>query len=105
MFELTIDASALPGEITRLFLLPQLHDRGGIEANEGPRGVVAASNGIVFDLAGGCEGCIKVFPEVGDQFVIRNHHTGNLLLIYICNFHVLSHLLLFYIYKLHWNLS
>ena len=63
------------GEITRLFLLPQLHDRAGVEANEGPRGVVAASNGLVFDLAGGCVGCIKVYPEVGDQFVIRNHHS------------------------------
>ena len=30
---------------------------------------------------------------------------GNLLLIYICNFHVLSHLLLIYICKLHWNYS
>ena len=30
---------------------------------------------------------------------------GNFLLIYICNFHVLSNLLLIYIYKLHWNLS
>ena len=28
---------------------------------------------------------------------------GNFLLIYICNFHVLSHLLLIYICKLHWN--
>ena len=28
---------------------------------------------------------------------------GKLLLIYICNFHVLSHLLLIYICKLHWN--
>ena len=28
-----------------------------------------------------------------------------LLLIYICNFHVLSHLLLIYICKLHWNLN
>jgi hypothetical protein len=28
--------------------------------------------------------------------------SGNLLLIYICNFHVLSHLLLIYICKLHW---
>ena len=28
---------------------------------------------------------------------------GNLLLIYICNFHVLSILLLIYICKLHWN--
>ena len=28
---------------------------------------------------------------------------GKLLLIYICNFHVLSHLLLIYMCKLHWN--
>jgi hypothetical protein len=31
--------------------------------------------------------------------------SGKFLLIYICNFHVLSHLLLNYIYKLHWNIS
>ena len=31
--------------------------------------------------------------------------TGHFLLIYICNFHVLSHLLLIYICKLHWNLN
>jgi hypothetical protein len=30
---------------------------------------------------------------------------GKFLLIYICNFHVLSHLLLIYICKLHWNLN
>ena len=30
---------------------------------------------------------------------------GNFLLIYICNFHVLSHFLLIYICKLHWNLG
>ena len=29
--------------------------------------------------------------------------SGEFLLIYICNFHVLSHLLLIYICKLHWN--
>jgi hypothetical protein len=28
---------------------------------------------------------------------------GKFLLIYVCNFHVLSHLLLIYIYKLHWK--
>ena len=31
--------------------------------------------------------------------------TGKFLLIYICNFHVLSHLLLIFICKLHWNWS
>jgi hypothetical protein len=30
---------------------------------------------------------------------------GKLLRIYICNFHILSHLLLIYIRKLHWNLN
>ena len=30
--------------------------------------------------------------------------SGKFLLIYICNFHVLSHFLLIYICKLHWNL-
>jgi hypothetical protein len=29
--------------------------------------------------------------------------SGKLLLTYICNFHVLSHLLFIYICKLHWN--
>ena len=31
--------------------------------------------------------------------------SGEFLLIFICNFHVLSHLLLNYICKLHWNLN
>ena len=31
--------------------------------------------------------------------------SGKLLLIYMCNFHVLNHLLLIYICKLHWNLQ
>ena len=31
--------------------------------------------------------------------------SGEFLLIYICNFHVLSNLLLIYIWKLHWNLN
>ena len=38
--------------------------------------------------------CVEIITE-----------TGKLLLIYICNFHVLSHLLLIYICKLHWNLN
>ena len=46
-----------------------------VEAMEGPRGIIAASNGLVFDLAGGCVGCIKVYPEPGDEFVITNHHS------------------------------
>ena len=34
---------------------------------------------------------------------ITTEDEGELLLIYICNFHVISHLLLIYICKLHWN--
>ena len=34
---------------------------------------------------------------------IRRPVTGKLLLIYLCNFHVLSNFLLIYICKLHWN--
>ena len=36
--------------------------------------------------------------------VVSSGALGKLLMIYICNFHVLSHLLLIYICKLHWNL-
>ena len=32
-------------------------------------------------------------------------HSGTFLMIFICNFHVLSDLLLIYICKLHWNLN
>ena len=35
----------------------------------------------------------------------RKQSEGKFLLIYICNFHVLSNLLLIYICKLHWNLN
>ena len=37
------------------------------------------------------------------QYDIRM--SGKLLMIYMCNFHVLSHLLLIYICKLHWNFT
>jgi dynein heavy chain, axonemal len=40
-----------------------------------------------------------------DAVWIESMNTGNFLLIYIRNFHVLNHLLLIYICKLHWNLS
>ena len=42
---------------------------------------------------------ITYFPRRDAEF----RTNGNFLLIYICNFHVLSHLLLIYICKLHWN--
>jgi hypothetical protein len=42
---------------------------------------------------------------VGSVDSICSLETGNLLLISICNFHVLSRLLLIYIRKLHWNLN
>ena len=58
----------------------------------------------------------KVIPAVISKpafFLIQNEkikysevlQAGKLLLIYICNFHVLSHLLLIYICELHWNLN
>ena len=39
----------------------------------------------------------------GEQWYRFDDDEGNSLLIYICNFHVLNHLLLNYICKLHWN--
>jgi hypothetical protein len=44
-----------------------------------------------------------VFGSTGKELVLSTHSEGESLLIFICNFHVLSHLLLIYIYKLHWN--
>jgi hypothetical protein len=38
-------------------------------------------------------------------YLIRSLAPGKFLLIYVCNFRVLSHLLLIYICKLHWNLN
>ena len=49
----------------------------------------------------------KIRPQKpgGSRDVAGAGRTGNFLLIYICNFHVLSNLLLIYICKLHWNLG
>ena len=41
--------------------------------------------------------------SVKDHCDIYLKEFGKFLLIYICNFHVLSHLLFIYICKLHWN--
>lgn len=54
------------GEKARIFLLPKLTE----EANEGPRGVVATSTGMVFDISGGCRGCIIGYPKVGMEMVV-----------------------------------
>lgn len=61
-----VDFSPVPikNTPTRLFLLPQLIDNG-IKASEGARGIVISSSGYVFDLAGGCFGCISIYPRVG----------------------------------------
>ena len=40
---------------------------------------------------------------IGRPWTRFHFPTGKLLMIYICNFHVLSHLLLIYICKLHWT--
>jgi hypothetical protein len=41
--------------------------------------------------------------RLNDKTTKANPLPGNFLLIYLCNFHVLSHLLLIYICILHWN--
>ena len=43
--------------------------------------------------------------HAGMQITDDEADAGNFLLIYICNFHILSHLLLNYICKLHWNFA
>ena len=40
-----------------------------------------------------------------DTVMYESFFRGKLLMIYICNFLVLNHLLLIYICKLHWNLN
>ena len=47
----------------------------------------------------------ELFTFSRGRLVLTLGAAGNFLMIYICNFHVLSHLLLIYICKLHWNLN
>ena len=47
--------------------------------------------------------CIPKGRDV--RFTEKISDEGNLLMIYVCNFHILSLLLLIYICKLHWNRS
>ena len=51
----------------------------------------------------------EVIGEIASAVLLQSRlkaaPSGKFLLIYICNFHVLSHLLLIYICKLHWNPS
>ena len=42
--------------------------------------------------------------KISSKNSVLSWQVGKLLMIFICNFHVLSHLLLIYIRKLHWNL-
>ena len=49
--------------------------------------------------------CINALTNNHTAYCPNGGLLGKLLLIYICNFHVLSYLLLIYIYKLHWNCS
>ena len=44
------------------------------------------------------ESDMEIYREIDEK-----REQVHFLLIYICNFHVLSHLLLIYICKLHWN--
>ena len=45
------------------------------------------------------------FERLRTHGIVRANLDGKLLLIYVCDFHVLNHLLLIYICKLHWNLN
>ena len=47
------------------------------------------------------------YPNLRIAYIdsVRSNREGKLLMIYICNFHVLSNLPLIYICKLHWNLN
>jgi hypothetical protein len=48
---------------------------------------------------------IQLLKNAIQKSSLELQRAGKLLLIYICNFHVLSHLLLIFICKLHWNLN
>ena len=59
------------------------------------------------------EQTLQILPPAGDECFLRadglrpegSQKGGKFLMIYICNSHVLSHLLLICICKLHWNLN
>ena len=55
----------IDGKITRLFLLPQLPVHNNTKhSSDGPRGIIASSNGLIFDIAGGCGTCISgTYPK------------------------------------------
>lgn len=53
-------------EKTRLFIIPSLK-----MADESIRGVIATTSGVVFDLNGGCDGCITTEPEIGDTLEVK----------------------------------
>ena len=63
-----IIATVYNNEKTRIFTLPKVSPT--IDGSEAPRGVVATTTGIVFDLNGGCSGCISVWPTVGTEYPI-----------------------------------
>ena len=66
-------------------------------------------NGFEPDLSGSLTFEDKNFLGLGQKLAVlvskkeSNGGLGNLLLIYICNFHFLSNLLLIYICQLHWR--
>ena len=67
------------------------------------------NEGSGFDYKGLTKGFCMCESHVLPAFFINKNvkdvgYTGNLLLIYICNFHVLSNLLLIHICKLHWKM-
>ena len=70
-----------------------------------PRDIFAGTN-LDVGYPDGCCPIIKSsnfgYDRIVEALVAKVLH---FLLIYICNFHVLSDLLIIYIYKLHWNLN
>ena len=54
----------------------------------------------LFDISTNREFFLRRLDFFRDRAVLE---AGKFLLIYVCNFHFLSHLLLIYICKLHWN--
>jgi hypothetical protein len=86
-----------------LALAKKLHVLSALEV-ERHRSRTTAKNDLATLTMGGTEGIAKATAATLDTLMMTSLDTqGEFLLLYICNFHILSHLLLIYICKLHWN--
>ena len=68
----------IDGKKARIFLMPELYHPGPERkpAAEGHRGIVVSSTGIVFDLVGGCIGCITLYPQIGMSYEVNRNTTS-----------------------------